>query len=143
MTIQSTRAILSVALVGVFAVSAPLAASAQPQAQNRPQAQHQSTPQPYMQQRPNQGPAHVQQRPSAPAPSHNAQHRPDQGQHQANRAGRYRITSTVNLRSGPGAHFRRAGQVRAGRIVQVDQVRGNWLHIRNQGWVSAQYARRA
>lgn len=57
--------------------------------------------------------------------------------------GRYRIVSTVNIRSDPGTNTRRVGQLRAGRFVQVDQVRNGWLHIRGQGWISGQFARRA
>ncbi|WP_374387238.1 SH3 domain-containing protein [Brevundimonas sp.] len=47
------------------------------------------------------------------------------------------------MRSGPGTNTRRVGQLRAGRFVQVDQVCNGWLHIRGQGWISGQFARRA
>ncbi len=30
----------------------------------------------------------------------------------------------------------------AGRTIQVDQTRNGWLHVRNQGWISARFARR-
>jgi uncharacterized protein YgiM (DUF1202 family) len=144
MSNQANRAILSAALISVFAVSAPMAASAQvpqrgndraPVQQNRPQVQASQT-------RPSSPAPQQSVRPSAPAPAHQAKKGPERPQAQAQRAGRYRITSTVNLRSGAGQQFRRVGQVRAGNTVQVDQVRNGWLHIRNQGWISAQYARR-
>lgn len=155
MSNQANRAFLSAALIGVFAVSAPLAAMAQtphraneraPVQQNRPQVApaqtRPSAPAPQQQVRPYAPPPVQQahkgpQRPQAQAPS-----RP-QAQYQAPRASRYRITSSVNMRSGPGQQFRRVGQVHAGRMVEVDQVRNGWLHIRGQGWISAQYARRA
>lgn len=35
------------------------------------------------------------------------------------------------------------GRPAARRVVQVDQVRNGWLHIRGQGWISGQFARRA
>lgn len=57
--------------------------------------------------------------------------------------GRYRMMATVNVRSGPGTNFRRIGQVRAGNVVQVVQVRNGWLQIRGGGWVSSAFARRA
>jgi|GEM_PF-2371674 len=135
MAIRSSRLIFSAALVSVAALTVPLAATAEPQNRNQPQhqqgpqSQHQQGPQPYTAQRPDQG--------------HNAQGRPDQGRQQANQSGRYRITSTVNIRSGAGTNFRRLGQFRAGQTVQVDQVRNGWLHVNGQGWISAQYARRA
>ena len=128
MSIKPVRVFLSVALLGVGAIAAPMAAAAQ----DRPQAQHQGS----------QG--HVEQRPgqNQSSQNHNAS-RPNQGQQQANRSGRYRITSTVNVRSGAGTNFRQVGQLRAGRTVQVDQVRNGWLHVNGQGWISAQFARRA
>lgn len=65
-----------------------------------------------------------------------------QGDQRSGRSSQYRVTSTVNLRSGPGTDYRRVGQVRAGRTIQVDQTRNGWLHVRNQGWISARFARR-
>lgn len=147
MSNQANRAILSAALIGVFAISAPLTAMAQspqrgndraPVQQNRPEVQTTKA-------KPSSPAPQQQVRPAAPAPSQQAQKGPQRPQVQApaQRAGRYRITSTVNMRSGAGQQFRRVGQVRAGRMVEVDQVRNGWLHIRGQGWISAQYARRA
>lgn len=134
MSNQANRAFLSAALIGVFAFSAPLAASAQTSHRANDRA-------PAHQNRPQVSPA--QTRPSSPAPSHQVSKGPQRPHVEAQRVGRYRLVSTVNLRSGPGQQYRRAGQVRAGRMVQVDAVRNGWLHIRNQGWISAQYARRA
>lgn len=136
MSIKSPRLILSAALVSVVALAAPLTATAAQQNRSHDQNQQahqgprQQGPQPYTAQRPNSG-----------RDSHDGR---DQGrQQQADRAGRYRIISTVNLRSGAGTNFRRVGQLRAGQTVRVDQVRNGWLHVNGQGWVSAQYARRA
>lgn len=132
----SRQTLAAVAAVGLVVAGAPLAASAQ----QRPQQQQ------HQQQRPQQPQSGSQQHGNSQhgdQPSGAQQHRPQQGpQQQAHRAGRYRVTATVNVRNGPGANHRRVGQVRAGRVIEVDQVRNGWLHIRGQGWISAQYARR-
>ena len=108
----------------------PLAAQAQqPQHPQQRQPQHQQS----------QGPQH--QQPQQSRPQQNGRNAPSHAQGQ--QAGRYRIVSTVNIRSGVGTNFRRLGQFGAGHVVQVDQVRNGWLHVANRGWISAQFARRA
>lgn len=122
--------LLAAAAVGVVALG-PLAAQAQSQHQ---QPSRQSTEQ--------HSHSSSQDRDRSNASQNHGQQ--DQGrQEQGRQAGRYRITSTVNLRSGPGTNNRRVGQLRAGQVVQVDQVRNGWLHISGRGWISAQFARRA
>lgn len=132
----SRQTLAAVAAVGLVVAGAPLAANAQ----QRPQQQHQQ-----QQQRPQQSQQGSQQHGNQQHGNQSSdaqQHRPQQGQQQAHHAGRYRVTTTVNVRNGPGTNHRRVGQVRAGRVIEVDQVRNGWLHIRGQGWISAQYARR-
>ena len=140
-----TQMILTAAMAGMVALTAPLAASAAQPQQNRPQAQQPAqAPQTSHNQHSQQGPQAYKPQ-TQPSQSHNSQQqRPQQNsQQQAHRAGTYRITTTVNIRERANTQSRRVGQARAGRTVQVDRVSGNWLHIRNQGWISAQYARRA
>ena len=135
---------LTLRFIGAAAASLALAASSLPAvAQPRPDQSQQDRDQGRGQsQDRDQGRGQVQDR-------DHVQGR-DQGRGQTqdrrpevNRAGRYRITSTVNLRSGAGTNYRRIGQLRSGRMIEVDQVRAGWLHVRSQGWISAQFARRA
>ena len=136
MTINNRMA-LTAALAGFAAMVAPMAASAQ--ANNRAPVQQQA---PAQKSAP-QSAQRQQQAPSAQQDRNNHQAAPARQTQQAARPGSYRITSTVNIRERASTNSRRVGQARAGRTVQVDRVSGNWLHIRNQGWISAQYARRA
>ena len=126
------RTSLTAIIAGVAALSAPLAVNAQ---QQRPQQQ------PQQQQQQHQ-PQHQAQQPQPSRPQQQPQAQPQRPQANA-QTGRYRITSTVNVRSGPGTNTRRVGSLSGGRVVEVDQVRNGWLHVRGQGWISAQFARRA
>lgn len=94
------------------------------------------------------GPQSSQQHAQPHAQSHNTNRQDDKrnngnARQESKRTEAYRVTTTVNLRSGPGAKTKRLGQVKRGQTVQVDEVRNGWLHIHNQGWISAKYARRA
>lgn len=125
MSKSNIRRTLSVAVLGLVVAGAPMAALAQGHNQRPGQEQsHRDNDR-----QPDRG------------PSSRGNDRNDR--HEANRSGRYRITSTVNLRSGPGTNHRRIGQLRAGRVVTVDRVQAGWLHISGQGWISASFARRA
>lgn len=137
---SSNKIILS-ALAGFVALSAPLAASAQGTQQRGPD--HRVPAVNERQAPPSRGHQTAPIRPSAPAPQQQVQ-RPSNNlghsQNQRLQAGSYRVTSTVNIRQRASADSRRVGQARAGRTVQVDRVSGQWLHIKNQGWISARYA---
>ena len=122
------RRTLSVAVLGLVVAGAPMAALAQGQPQRPDQQQSHND----RDRQPERG-QHQQSRGS----------QRDNDRHQANRSGRYRVTATVNLRSGPGTNFRRIGQLYAGRTITVDRVQSGWLHIAGQGWISASFARRA
>lgn len=141
MKTPSNKMILSAALGGIVALSAPLAASAQSQRATdyRAPAANERQVQPERGQS-----SQSQNRPSANAPQQQVQ-RPTQNSHSQQRAlqtGSYRVTSTVNIRDRASTQSRRVGQARARTTVQIDRVSGNWLHIRNKGWISAQYAER-
>ncbi|WP_297799470.1 SH3 domain-containing protein [uncultured Brevundimonas sp.] len=139
MTKFNNTAVFTAALAGMVALSAPLAASAAqvqrgpadraPAANERHVTPSRNAP---TVSRPQQAPAARPVVRPAPTPSHRPAARLQ--------TGTYRVTTTVNVRERASTQSRRVGQVRAGRTVQVDRVSGNWLHIRNQGWISAQYA---
>lgn len=141
MTKFNNTAVFTAALAGMVALSAPLAASAAqvqrgpadraPAVNERHVTPSRNTP---TVTRPSQAPA---ARPVArPQAAPSTTHRPAARL----QTGTYRVTTTVNVRERASTQSRRVGQVRAGRTVQVDRVSGSWLHIRNQGWISAQYA---
>lgn len=146
-----SRTILPVALLGLAVISTPFAASAQqpnaPQNQGRDQGNDRSDDR-----RDDRGPD--DRGPDDRGPDDRGRddrgrddrgrdNRTDQrGQQNVQRDGRYRIISTVNIRSGAGTNYRRVGHLRAGRVVEVDRVRNGWLHVRGQGWISGQFARR-
>lgn len=137
MKTPSNKIILSAALAGFVALSAPLAASAQSQRapDNRAPAFNERQVQP----------SQSQNRPSTNAPQQQVQRPTQNNSHSAQRAlqtGNYRVTSTVNIRERASTQSRRVGQARARTTVQIDRVSGNWLHIKNKGWISAQYADR-
>ncbi|MFN7110776.1 MAG: SH3 domain-containing protein [Brevundimonas sp.] len=126
---------LTAAAAFTLVLAAPLAAVAQQQ-NNQPQrGQSESQQQSRGQSQSDRGQS-----------SERGQSQSQRGQNQnrgQSQSGRYRITSTVNVRSGAGTNTRRVGQLRAGQVVSVDQVRNGWLHVQGQGWISASFARRA
>jgi len=48
----------------------------------------------------------------------------------------------VPVRSDPGFLYREITHLRAGQEVLVDERRGQWLHVRPEGWVFADHVRR-
>lgn len=60
---------------------------------------------------------------------------------EAARTTTYRTTATVNIRERASTRSQRLGQIRKGQRIEVDQVNGDWLHVRDRGWISARYAR--
>ena len=134
MKTSSNNMILSAALVGIMALSAPLAASAQSQRAPDHRAPAVNERQVQSGHSTNQG------RPTVNAPQQHQTQRPTQNTVRALQTGTYRVTSTVNIRERASTQSRRVGQARARSTVQIDRVSGNWLHIKNKGWISAQYA---
>lgn len=130
MSKSNVRRTLSVAVLGLIVAGAPMAALAQGQHQGQYQGPGQAQSHRDNDRQPDRG------------PQQNGPRR-DNDRHEANRSNRYRVVSTVNLRSGPGLNFRRIGQLYAGRTITVDRVQTGWLHIAGQGWISAGFARRA
>lgn len=135
---NKSREILSATAIAVAVVSAPVAASA---SQDAPRisteikvpraAQDETGPVRQLDQRP-------------PTQSiHRTPEAADAPRHEAIRTTTYRTTANVNVRERASTQSRRIGQLRAGQRIEVDRVSGNWLHVRNQGWISARYARRA
>ncbi|MBU1306502.1 MAG: SH3 domain-containing protein [Alphaproteobacteria bacterium] len=54
-------------------------------------------------------------------------------------------TSNVNVRSGPGTHYRAVDTLTRGERVDVQQCRGSWCYVEKRGpdgWVSANYLSR-
>lgn len=127
---------LTAAAAFTLVLAAPLAVAAQSQQNNQPQRGQDSQQQSRGQSQPDRGQSSERDQPQAPRGQ-------NQNRGQSQQSGRYRITSTVNVRSGPGTNNRRVGQLRAGQVVSVDQVRNGWLHVQGQGWISASFARRA
>ncbi|MFN6981105.1 MAG: SH3 domain-containing protein [Brevundimonas sp.] len=123
---------LTAAAAFTLVLAAPLAVVAQQQ-NNQPQRGQSES------QQQSRGQSQSQNQNSGQSQSQRSQNQ-NSGQSQS---GRYRITSTVNVRSGAGTNTRRVGQLRAGQVVSVDQVRNGWLHVQGQGWISASFARRA
>ena len=133
MTNTSFRQTMAAAAAATLVLSAPFAASAQQQRHGQQQQSGQR----------NQSGQQQHSQPSGQSQHNQQQGGQHNGAGQSQQTGRYRITSTVNVRSGAGTTYRRVGQLRSGQVVQVDQVRNGWLHIQGRGWISASFARRA
>lgn len=57
----------------------------------------------------------------------------------AYRDGRYRATTALRVRSGPGTRYGVVDSLRPGDRFDVSERRGGWVQIDNGGWVSSNY----
>ncbi len=55
-------------------------------------------------------------------------------------AGYYKVnTAALNVRSGPGTHYKKAGLLFKGKKLSITQVKGNWGCFENNKWVCLDY----